>query len=68
MKDECIAIVNNIFGPEETLSPFGKRWVGERFWLTAQPLEAPQAAKTFALDVMGEYVPFFALEKPAHGE
>lgn len=68
MKVEDIAIVDDIFDPEETELPFGKRWGGERFRLSAQHLEALQAGKTLALDVMGEYVTFIALEKPAHGQ
>lgn len=68
MKDEYIAIVDDTFDPEKTEPTFGKRWGGERFRLSAQHLEALQAGKTIALDVMGEYVAFIALEKPAHGQ
>ncbi|MFZ3018355.1 MAG: hypothetical protein WA056_07865 [Gallionella sp.] len=68
MNDEIIAIVEDTFDPEETSSPFGKRWGGELFRLSAEHLAALQAGKILALDVMGEYVTFIALEKPANGE
>jgi len=67
MNDEIIAIVEDTFDPEETLSPFGKRWGGELFRLSPEHLAALQAGKTLALDVMGEYVTFVALEKPENG-
>lgn len=70
MSDEyiAIAIVNDTFNPEETTSPFGKRWGGELFELTAEHLAALQAGKILALDVMAEYVTFLALEKEDHVE
>ena len=68
MKRECLTIVDGAFDPEETESPFGKRWGGERFRLSAEHLAALQAGKTVALDVMGEYVVFIALEKPENGQ
>lgn len=68
MNDEIIAIVEDTFDPEETPSPFGKRWGGELFRLSAEHIAALQAGKIIALDVMGEYVTFIALEKPASGE
>lgn len=68
MKDELIAIVDDTFDPEETEQPFGKRWGGELFRLSADHLAALQAGKIIALDVMGEYVTFIALEKPADGK
>ena len=68
MNDEIIAIVEDTFDPEETELPFGKRWGGELFRLSAEHLAALQAGKTLALDVMNEYVTFIALEKPANGE
>lgn len=68
MKDEIIAVVDETFNPEEKQSPFGKRWGGELFRLSAEHLAALQAGKIIALDVMGEYVTFIALEKPADGE
>lgn len=63
MADEYIAIVEGTFDPEETKLPFGKRWGGELFPLSPEHLTALQAGKTLALDVMGEYVTFIALEK-----
>lgn len=68
MKDEYIAIVDNAFDPEETGLPFGKRWGGELFRLSAEHIAALQAGKTIALDVMHEYVTFIALEKPTNGQ
>ena len=68
MKDELIAIVDDTFDPEETELPFGKRWGGELFRLSAEHLAALQAGKIIALDVMGEYVTFIALENPADGQ
>ncbi len=68
MKDELIAIVDDTFDPEETEQPFGKRWGGELFRLSAEHLAALQAGKIIALDVMGEYATFIALEKPADGQ
>jgi len=68
MNYEIIAIVEDTFDPEETELPFGKRWGGELFRLSAEHIAALQAGKTLALDVMSEYVTFIALEKPANGE
>ena len=68
MKDEFLAIVDATFDPEETELPFGKRWGGELFRLSAEHLAALQTGKTIALDVMGEYVTFIALEKPENGQ
>lgn len=68
MKDEFIAIVDDPFDPEETEFPFGKRWGGEIFRLSAEHLAALQAGKTIALDVMHEYVTFIALEQPENGQ
>ncbi len=68
MNDEIIAIVEDTFDPEETELPFGKRWGGELFRLSAEHIAALQAGKIIALDVMNEYVTFIALEKPANGE
>ncbi|MDX1253620.1 MAG: hypothetical protein IDH49_15480 [Gammaproteobacteria bacterium] len=68
MNDEYIAILDNAFDPEETELPFGKRWGGELFRLSAEHLAALQAGKTIALDVMHEYVTFIALEKPENGQ
>lgn len=61
--EPTIAIVEDTFDPEESEFPFGKRWGGELFRLSAEHLEALQAGKTLALDVMGEYVTFIALDK-----
>jgi hypothetical protein len=66
MKDPVIAIVENPFDPEETEKPFGRRWGGELFKLTHEHLSALQAGKTIALDVMGEYITFIAMEKEEH--
>ena len=63
MEDELIAIVDDTFDPEETEQPFGKRWGGELFRLSPEHLAALQAGKIIALDVMGEYVTFIALDK-----
>jgi len=68
MKDECVAIVDSPFDPEEAESRFGKRWGGERFKLSAEHLAALQAGKTIALDVMNEYVTFIALENRENGQ
>lgn len=68
MKDEHIAIVDSTFDPEKTELPFGQRWGGELFRLSAEHLAALQAGKTIALDVMHEYVTFIALEKPENGQ
>jgi hypothetical protein len=68
MKDEIIAVVDNTFDPEETDSPFGKRWGGEIFKLSKDHLTALRAGKILALDVMGEYVTFVALEKSGDGK
>jgi hypothetical protein len=39
-------------------TPFGKRWGGEVFCLTAAQLDALRSGQTLALDVMGEFVIF----------
>ncbi len=66
MTDEIIAIIDDTFDPEETTHPFGKRWGGELFRLSQTHLDALQSGKCLALDVMGEYVTFIALEKGDH--
>ena len=68
MKDKSIAIVDSTFNPEETELPFGKRWGGDIFRLSAEHLAALQGGKIIALDVMNEYVTFIRLEKPENGE
>jgi hypothetical protein len=68
MTDEHIAIVDSTFDTEKTEVPFGKRWGGELFRLSAEHLAALQAGKVIALDVMGEYVTFIALEKPTNDQ
>lgn len=57
-----IAIVNEPFSVEDQQTPFGQRWGGEVFTLTAEHLAALQAGKTLALDVQNEYVTFVCLE------
>ena len=57
-----IAIVNEPFSVEDQPNPFGQRWGGEVFTLTAEHLAALQAGKTLALDVQNEYVTFLCLE------
>lgn len=57
-----IAIVNEPFAVEDHETPFGQRWGGEVFTLTAEHLAALQAGKTLALDVQNEYVTFVCLE------
>ena len=64
MTENTIAIVERAFDPEVTPSPFGERWGGELFMLSPAHLAALQAGETLALDVMGEYITFIALEKP----
>ena len=60
-----IAIVDQPFPVDEHETPFGQRWGGEVFTLTAEHLSALQAGKTLALDVQGEYVTFLRLAKDA---
>ena len=57
-----IAIVNEPFAVEDQQTPFGQRWGGEVFTLTAEHLAALQAGKTLALDVQNEYVTFLCLK------
>ena len=64
MKENTMAIVDRAFDPEVTPSPFGERWGGELFVLSPAHLAALQAGETLALDVMGEYITFIAMEKP----
>ncbi len=64
MTENTMAIVDRAFDPEVTPSPFGERWGGELFILSSAHLAALQAGETLALDVMGEYITFIALEKP----
>ncbi len=68
MTDEIMAVVEKPFDPEddETGCPFGKRWGGNVFALTAEHLAALQAGKAIALDVMNEYLTFVVLKKPSH--
>jgi hypothetical protein len=69
MKEEYITIVEHTFDPEDDTTgyPFGKRWGGNVFELTAEHLAALQAGKAIALDVMNEYLTFVVLEKPKNG-
>lgn len=68
MSDEYMVIVDKPFDPETTEQPFGKRWGGDVFMLTAEHLAALQAGKAIALDVMNEYLTFVVLEKPKNGQ
>ena len=62
-RDEIrVAIVDRPFNVDKTEEPFGERWGGECFTLTAEHLAALQAGKTLALDVQNEYVTFVRLE------
>jgi hypothetical protein len=54
-------IVDKPFDADGNETPFGPRWGGERFTLTAEHLAALQAGKTIALDVMSEYAVFLKL-------
>ena len=62
-----VVIVDHPFSVDEAEQPFGKRWGGECFTLTAEHLAALQAGKTLALDVQNEYVTFVRLE-PTEGK
>lgn len=68
MNDEYMVIVDQPFDPENTEQPFGQRWGGDVFVLTAEHLAALQAGKAIALDVMNEYLTFVVLEKPKNGQ
>jgi hypothetical protein len=61
--DHTIAIVDAVFDTEKTEQPFGKRWGGDYFTLTAEHLEALQNGKVIALDIMSEYVAFVRLDE-----
>lgn len=63
-----IAIVDKPFSVDETEQPFGQRWGGECFTLTAEHLAALQAGKTLALDVQNEYVTFVRLQSADDGK
>lgn len=67
MSDEYMVIVDQPFDPETCTQPFGKRWGGDVFILTAAHLSALQAGQAIALDVMNEYLTFVVLEKPKNG-
>ena len=62
--DPCIAVVTAPFDVDETIQPFGKRWRQQEITLTVEHLEALQAGKWLALDVLDEYVMFVRLDKP----
>jgi hypothetical protein len=64
VNDERIALFDKPFNPETTELPFGTRWGGDVFTLTAAHLAALHAGKAIALDVMNEYLTFVVLEKP----
>ena len=68
MSDKYMAIVDSPFDPETSEQPFGQRWGGDVFTLTAEHLSALHAGKAIALDVMNEYLTFVVLEKPINGE
>jgi len=63
-----MVIVDSPFDSETTEQPFGKRWGGDVFVLTAEHLTALQAGKAIALDVMNEYLTFVVLEKPRNDQ
>ncbi len=60
-KHTNMLIVDKPFDADGNETPFGQRWGGERFTLTAEHLAALQAGKTIALDVMREYAVFLKL-------
>jgi hypothetical protein len=62
--DPCITIVTTPFDVDETTQPFGKRWRQQEISLTSEHIEALQAGKWLALDVLDEYVMFVRLDKP----
>jgi hypothetical protein len=66
--DPRIAIVTTPFVVDETTQPFGKRWRQQEITLTTEHVEALQAGKWLALDVLDEYVIFVRLNKPEREE
>ena len=64
--DEYIAIVDDIIDPEETLTPFGKRWASQLITLKAQHIAALQQGKLLAIDDQGEYVVYLKLAGENH--
>jgi len=66
MNDECIAIVDEIFEPETTEKPFGKRWASQVIRLTPEHLHALQTGKFLAIDDQCEYVVYIQLAGAAH--
>jgi len=63
-KPPTVVIADTIFDVEATTAPFGKRWGTDKVTLSREHLDALQAGKLLAVDVMSEYVVFLALEHP----
>ena len=66
--DKTIAIVDAVFNTDKTEQPFGKRWGGDSFTLTAEHLEALKNGKVIALDIMSEYVAFVRFDEQLQGD
>jgi hypothetical protein len=67
--DKTIAIVDAFSDTEEADDqPFGKRWGGDFFTLTAEHIEALRNGKLIALDIMSEYVAFVRLDEQLQGD
>lgn len=65
--EASILIVDASFSVDGNATPFGQRWGGECFTLTAEHLIALQTGKTLVLDVQNEYVTFVRLEASRQG-
>ncbi|WP_407276513.1 hypothetical protein [Halothiobacillus sp. DCM-1] len=66
MKDEYIAVVDEVFDTEETEQPFGKRWASQLLRIKPEHLLALQEGKLLAIDDQGEYVVYLELERKNH--
>lgn len=62
-EDPSIIIVDAPFEVSGNETPFGQRWGGDQFILSAAHLAALEAGKTLALDIQNEYVTFVRLER-----
>lgn len=62
-KPLTVAVVDTVFDVDDTNAPFGKRWGQDRVTLTREHLDALQAGKQLAIDVMSEYVVFLSVER-----
>jgi hypothetical protein len=49
-------------------TPFGRRWGGDVFRLSAEHLAALQAGQSLALDVQNEYIAFLKCDESAKPE